>query len=130
MGTDQTMVFRHLNKTLLLYHWDFSDPSQIDYTDSNNLVLELGSDTTSFLHAFDQAIYYTIKNPNLEMYYTLDMDSAKAEMLPCYMCYTWAVDTDNHHDMTQMAVQVSVSALEPVLAGAQALVEVALGVPL
>ena len=123
------MAFHHLNKTLLLYHWDFSDPSRVDYTDSNSLVLELGSDTTSFLHAFDQAIYYTIKNPNLEMYYTLDMDSAKTEMLPCYMCYTWAADTDNHHDMMQTAVQVSASALELVLAGAQALVEVALGVP-
>ena len=123
------MAFRHLNKTLLLYHWDFSDPSHIDYADSNSLVFELGSDTTSFLHAFDQAIYYTIKNPNLEMHYTLDMGSAKAEMLPCYMCYTWAADTDNRHDMMQTAVQVSVSALEPVPAGVQALAGVVLGVP-
>ena len=123
------MAFHHLNKTLLLYHWDFSDPSHIDYADSNSLVLELGSDTTSFLHAFDQAIYYTTSNPNLEMYYTLDMGSAKAEMLPCYMCYTWAADNDNHHDMMQRAVQVSASALELVPAGVQALVEVALGVP-
>jgi hypothetical protein len=66
------------------------------------------------------------------MHYTLDMDYnyfAKAEMLPCYMCYTWAADTDNRHDMMQTAVQVSVSALEPVPAEVRALAEVALGVP-